>query len=77
LRDRGKEKEAATAPWARPTEAAAGIFVYRFAKSARSNIDPDEAAALKKLATTLMKLTPAALTRAQTAGEIIAVNGHA
>ena len=53
------------------------IFVYGFAKSARSNIAPDEEAALKKLAATLLKLTPAALTKAQTAGEIIEVNGHA
>jgi hypothetical protein len=51
--------------------------VYGFAKSARSNIDPDEEAALKKLAATLLKLSPAALTKAQTAGEITEVNGHA
>ena len=53
------------------------IFVYGFAKNARSNIDPDEEAALKKLAATLLKLTPAALTKAQAAVEIIEVNGHA
>jgi hypothetical protein len=53
------------------------IFVYGFAKNARSNIDPDEEAALKKLAATLLKLTPAALTKAQTAGEIIEVSDHA
>jgi hypothetical protein len=53
------------------------IFVYGFAKNARSNIDLDEAAALKKLAATLLTLPPAALTKAQTAGEIIEVNGLA
>ncbi len=53
------------------------IFVYGFAKNARSNIDPDEEAALKKLAATLLKLTPAALAKARVAGEIIEVNGHA
>jgi hypothetical protein len=53
------------------------IFVYGFAKNARSNIDPDEEAALKKLAATLLKLTPAALTKAQTAGEIVEVSDHA
>ena len=53
------------------------FYVYGFAKNVRSNIDPDEEAALKKLAATLLKLTPAALTKAQTAGEIIEVNGHA
>jgi hypothetical protein len=53
------------------------IFDYGFAKNARSNIDPDEGAALKKLAATLLKLRPAALTKAQTAGEILEINGHA
>ena len=53
------------------------IFVYGFAKNARSNIDPDEEAALKKLAATLLKLTPAALAKARVAGEIIEVNGYA
>jgi hypothetical protein len=42
-----------------------------------SNIDPDEEAALKKLAATLLILTPAALTQVQTDGEITEVNGHA
>jgi hypothetical protein len=40
------------------------IFVHGFAKNARSNIDRDEEAALKKLAATLLKLTPAALAKA-------------
>ena len=53
------------------------IFVYGFAKNVRSNIDSDEEVALKKLAATLLKLTPAALIKAQTAGEILEVNGHA
>ena len=53
------------------------FYVYGFAKNVRSNIDPDEEAALKKLAATLLKLTPAALTKAQTAGEIIEVSDHA
>ena len=53
------------------------ISVYGFAKNARNNIDPDEAAALKKLAATLLILTPAALTKAHAAGELIEVNGHA
>jgi hypothetical protein len=53
------------------------IFVYGFAKNVRSNIDSDEELALKKLAATLLKLTPAALIKAQTAGEILEVNCHA
>jgi hypothetical protein len=53
------------------------IFVYGFAKNVRSNIDSDEEVALKKLAATLLKLTPAALIKAQTAGEILEVNDHA
>jgi hypothetical protein len=53
------------------------IFVYGFAKNARSNIDLDEEAALKKLAATLLKFTPAVLAKAQAAGEIIEVNDHA
>jgi hypothetical protein len=53
------------------------IFVYGFAKNVRSNIDSDEELALKKLAATLLKLTPAVLIKAQTAGEILEVNGHA
>jgi hypothetical protein len=52
------------------------IFASGFAKNARSNIDPNEGAALKKLSATLLKLTQAALTKAQTAGAIIEVNGH-
>ena len=64
-------------PWSRPTRGSRWIFVYGFAKTARSSIDPDEEAALKKLAATLLKLTPVALIKAQTAGEVIEVNGHA
>lgn len=51
--------------------------MYAFAKNARSNIDLDEEAALKKLAATLLKITPAALAKAQAAGEITEVNDHA
>jgi hypothetical protein len=53
------------------------IFVYGFAKNARSNINSDEEVALKKLAATLLKLTAAALIKAHTAGEILEVNGNA
>ena len=53
------------------------IFVYGFAKNARSNIDPDEEASLKKLAATLLKLTSTRALASATAGEIIEVNGHA
>jgi hypothetical protein len=44
------------------------IFVYGFAKNVRSNIDSDEEVALKKLAATLLKLTPAALIKARNLG---------
>lgn len=49
-------------------------FVYGFPKNKRSNIDKDEADALKKLATHLLSLTALAMTRATEAGELIEVN---
>lgn len=50
------------------------IFVFGFPKSERSNIDKDEAEALKKLAEHLLSLTPQALDKAQRAGELMEVN---
>lgn len=52
------------------------IFVYGFAKSDRSNIDPDEEEALKKLASTLLSLAPEEMEKAENAGEIIEVDCH-
>lgn len=49
------------------------IFVYGFPKNERSNIDKDEADALKKLAAHLLSLTPSALDKAQRADELIEV----
>jgi hypothetical protein len=50
------------------------FFVYGFAKSERSNIDDEEEAALKKLAKTLLTMAPAALGKAENAGELTKVN---
>ena len=50
------------------------FFVYGFSKNARDNIDEDEAAALKKLATTLLTMPPQALAKALEAGEVMEVH---
>lgn len=50
------------------------FFVYGFAKNERSNIDDEEEAALKKLAKTLLTMAPAALGKAENAGELTKVN---
>lgn len=52
------------------------VFVYGFPKNARSNIEPDEEEALKKLATHLLGLTAQAISQAQHEGELIEVNCH-
>lgn len=53
------------------------IFVFGFAKNARSNIDKDEEKALKALAAHLLSLTPQAIDKAQAANELIEVQCHA
>jgi hypothetical protein len=50
------------------------LFVYGFPKNERSNIDKDEAEALKKLAAHLLSLTAQAVTEAVQAGELIEVD---
>jgi hypothetical protein len=50
------------------------IFVYGFAKNERSNIDKDEAEALKALTGYLMGLSQAALEKACRSGELTEVN---
>lgn len=50
------------------------VFVFGFPKNERSNIDKDEAAALKKLAAHLLSLTSQAVTKAKQAGELIEVD---
>lgn len=50
------------------------VFVFGFPKNERSNIDRDEAEALKKLAAHLLSLAPQAVGKAQRAGELIEVN---
>jgi hypothetical protein len=50
------------------------FFVYGFAKNERSNINQDEAAALKKLAAVLLTLKPIALSQALATMELIEVN---
>jgi hypothetical protein len=50
------------------------IFVYGFSKHERSNIDKDEAEALKKLASKLLSLTPEAIEKPKSAGELMEVN---
>ena len=53
------------------------MFVFGFPKSERSNIDKDEAEALKKLSTHLLSMTPQAINTAEVAGELIEVNCNA
>jgi hypothetical protein len=50
------------------------VFVYGFPKNERSNIDKDEAEALKKLAGHLLSLTAQAVANATQAGELIEVD---
>ena len=50
------------------------MFVFGFPKNERSNIDKDEAEALKKLAAHLLSLTTQALDKAQRAGELMEVD---
>jgi hypothetical protein len=50
------------------------IFVYGFPKNERSNIDKDEEEALKKLASSLLTLTPEDLDQAEDNNEVIEVN---
>jgi hypothetical protein len=49
------------------------FFVYGFAKNERANIDEEEEAALRKLGQTLIKMPPASLAKAQSAGELTEV----
>lgn len=49
------------------------VFVFGFPKNERSNIDKDEAEALKKLASNLLSLTPKDLEKAKRAEELIEV----
>lgn len=50
------------------------VFVFGFPKNERSNIDKDEAEALKKLAAHLLSLTPQAIGKAQRVGELLEVD---
>lgn len=50
------------------------VFVFGFPKNERSNIDRDEAEALKKLAAHLLSLTAQAMAKAERAGELIEVD---
>lgn len=50
------------------------FFVYGFSKNERSNIDQDEEEALKKLASGLLSLTPEAIEKAKTVGELMEIN---
>jgi hypothetical protein len=47
------------------------IFVFGFPKNERSNIDKDEAEALKKLAAHLLSLSAQAVDKARVAGELM------
>jgi hypothetical protein len=50
------------------------VFVFGFPKNERSNIDKDEAEALKKLAAHLLSMTAQAMLKAQGAGELMEVD---
>jgi hypothetical protein len=50
------------------------VFVYGFPKNDRSNIDPDEEKALKKVATSLLSLDDIALEKAKQNNELIEVD---
>ena len=50
------------------------VFVFGLPKNERSNIDKDEAEALKKLAAQLLSLSAQALGMAQCTGELIEVD---
>lgn len=47
------------------------VFLYGFPKNQRSNIDRDEAEALKKLAAHLLSLSAQAIGKAELAGELM------
>lgn len=49
------------------------FFVYGFGKNQRVNIDADEEAGLKKLAETLLQMTPRSVSKALEAAELIEV----
>lgn len=53
------------------------IFVYGFSKNERSNIDQDEAEALKRLVSELLSLTSQAIEKAIQVGELMEVNCNA
>jgi hypothetical protein len=48
--------------------------VYGFSKNEHSNIAKDEEEALKRLASELLSLTPQAIEKAKSAGELMEVN---
>jgi hypothetical protein len=50
------------------------VFLFGFSKNERSNIDKDEAEALKKLAAHVLSLTAQAIGKAERAGELIEVD---
>lgn len=53
------------------------FFVFGFPKNSRANIAEDEQEALKKLSAHLLSLSPAALSAAQHAGELLEVVSNA
>jgi hypothetical protein len=53
------------------------VFVFGFSKNARSNIDQDEALALKKLATHLLSMSAQDVMQAERSGELLEVQDHA
>lgn len=50
------------------------VFIFGFAKNERSNVDPHEQIALKRLAKELLTLKPQDLIKAEQASELIKVN---
>jgi hypothetical protein len=73
LRGLVKARAVVFAHWWQPTWGTKWFFVYGFGKNQQANIDADEEVALKKLAETLLQMTPRSVSKALEAAELIEV----
>jgi hypothetical protein len=74
LPGRAKASVRASGRLSRPTFKGRWFFVYGFAKSERDNIEIDEVAALKELATELLNMPPQSRALAIQAGELTEID---